>query len=66
MCLKVSKESKPGWVYTRRREPFLRIVAHMSDVHERSRGWGRYERLGLPVLLSESQRFGIRLIIGDK
>ena len=32
------KESKPGWVYTRRGEPFLRIIAHMGDVHEGSRG----------------------------
>ena len=43
--LKVSKESKPGWVYTRRREPSLRIVAHMLDVHEGSRGWARDKRL---------------------
>ena len=43
--LKVSKESKPGWVYTRRREPFLHIVAHMVDVHEGSRGWARDKRL---------------------
>src|SRR6266702_6068734 len=45
MGLKVSKESHPGRVYTGRCEAFLRIIAHMSDVHERSRGRSRDTRL---------------------
>jgi hypothetical protein len=40
MCLKVSEESNPRRVYTGRCEAFLRIIAHMGDVHERSRGRG--------------------------